>query len=65
MAGGSGKGEGMKRHHLVLPGPRKSEMRRRRLRYFAAGLLIVVVALGWLGYRELFGASGGVWFSGP
>jgi len=55
----------MKRHHLVLPGPRKSEMRRRRLRYFAAGLLIVVVALGWLGYRELFGASGGVWFSGP
>jgi len=55
----------MKRHHLVLPGPRRSDRRRRRLRYIAVGILVIIVALGWFGYHQLFGATGGAWFSGP
>lgn len=55
----------MNKHRLVLPGPRRSDLRKRRLRYIAVSILVIVVALGWFGYRQLFGASAGAWFSGP
>lgn len=58
----SGRGAG-----LVLPGPRRTtEARRRRTRFIWLLALIVIAAIGWLGYRELSGSiDSTVEFSGP
>jgi hypothetical protein len=52
---------------VVLPGPRRTtEARRRRMRIVWFVTVIVIVAVGWLGYRELAGSiDRTVEFSGP
>ncbi|MDX1396613.1 MAG: hypothetical protein R3195_19690 [Gemmatimonadota bacterium] len=52
---------------IVMPGPRRTtESRRRRSRLYWLVALIVLAAIGWLGYRELAGVTSGiVEFSGP
>jgi len=54
----------MTRPGLVLPGPRRSQAKRRRVRYVIAAILALIAALGWFGYRQLFSATAG-WFTGP
>ena len=50
-----------------MPGPRRTtEGRRRRTRILWFIALVLIAAIGWLGYRELAGATTGiVEFSGP
>lgn len=51
---------------LVLPGPRRADRRRRRALIIWSMLTILLIAIGWLGYRELSSTTqGSVEFSGP
>jgi hypothetical protein len=52
---------------LVLPGPRRTtEARRRRNRIIWFVTILVLLAIAWLGYRELAGeVNGTAEFSGP
>lgn len=52
---------------VVMPGPRKTtESRKRRIRIIWVVTVIVIIAIGWLGYRELAGSiDRTVEFSGP
>lgn len=51
---------------LVMPGPRRTtEKRRRKARVIWVTALIVLFAVGWLGYRELSSSMTTIEFSGP
>ncbi|MDH3732762.1 MAG: hypothetical protein OEU54_04475 [Gemmatimonadota bacterium] len=52
--------------NLVLPGPRKAtEARKRRTKYLWATFVVLMIAILWLGYRELSSSMNIVEFSGP
>jgi hypothetical protein len=49
-----------------MPGPRRTtEKRRRKARVIWVTALIVLFAVGWLGYRELSSSMTTIEFSGP
>lgn len=51
---------------LVMPGPRRTtEKRRRKAKVVWVTALIVLIAIGWLGYRELSSSMTTIEFSGP
>ena len=52
--------------NLVLPGPRRSHLRHQRMRILWIMMVILLLAVGWIGYRTLSGtARDSVEFSGP
>ena len=52
--------------NLVLPGPRRSSLRHRRMRIIWIILAALLIAIGWLGYRTLSSTTrDSVEFSGP
>jgi cell division septal protein FtsQ len=50
----------------VMPGPRRTkERRRRKVRAIWITAFIFLIAIGWLGYRELSSSMSTFEFSGP